>query len=70
MNVKKLKAKMVEKDIKALQLAEISDMSKSTLYRKLKTGQEFSIKEANDIAKALDLDFKEVMEIFFNNFIA
>jgi ribosome-binding protein aMBF1 (putative translation factor) len=64
-NVNKLKGKIVEKGLSVEQLAEQMQINKSTLYRKLASGGElFTIKEANMIAKILELDFKEVNDIF------
>lgn len=70
-NVNKLKGKIVEKGLSVEQLAEQMQINKSTLYRKLASGGElFTIKEANMIAKILELDFKEINDIFFNQSVA
>lgn len=70
MNVNILKAKMIEKEISMEDMARMSGMSVSTLYRKLKADGEFSIKEASDIAKSLNLNYQDVMKIFFDHFVA
>lgn len=53
------------------ELAEKISMDRSTLYRKMaNSGDNFSIKEALDISKALKLDYNEVMSIFFDSYVA
>ncbi|MBS5751468.1 MAG: helix-turn-helix domain-containing protein [Veillonella parvula] len=45
MNIRKLKAKLVEKDISIIQFANILGIDRSTVYRKLnKSGGEFYCK--------------------------
>lgn len=71
MNVKKLRAKMIEMDINVEKLSENTGIDRSTFYRRLQhNGEEFSIKEADKISKALKLSFNEVMAIFFSQFVA
>lgn len=70
-NVNKLKGKLVEKGTNVSELAKEIGIDKSTLYRKLRgNGEEISIKEANLIIKALNLNLEEVNSIFFSNFVA
>ena len=70
-NVDKLKGKIVEKRINPEALANRIGMDKSTWYRKLSgNGEEFTIKQADGIAKALELSPDEAMAIFFSQFVA
>ncbi len=70
-NINKLKGKMVEKELTIPQLAQILQINKSTLYRKLKNnGDNITIKEANLIVSTLKLTSSEATAIFFNKFIA
>lgn len=70
-NVKKLKGRIVECDMNVGNLADKIGMDKSTLYRKLNSnGENFTIKEADLIAKALKLTYSEVNAIFFSQFVA
>lgn len=70
-NVNKLKGKMIENELTIPQLAQILQINKSTLYRKLKNnGDNITIKEANLIVRTLNLTSSEATAIFFNKFIA
>ncbi len=64
-NVLKLKAKITEKGYTVETLARAIGMNKSTLYRKINRMEIFTIKEAYNIAIALDLTESELNEIFF-----
>lgn len=65
----KFKKVLKESGYTVEKLAEAIGTSKSTIYRKLKnTG--FTIKEADDIVKTLNLNPKIATEIFFNQFVA
>lgn len=64
MNINKLRGKMVENGMKVSELAGILNMNPATLYRKLKSGN-FTIKEAQGIARTLNLDINDVSNIFF-----
>ena len=49
-DIRKLKAKLVEKDISIIQLANILGIDRSTVYRKLnKSGENFTVKEIKSI---------------------
>ncbi len=66
MNVRKLRAKMVENAISVEMLSNLIGINKSTFYRKLTSkGEDFTIGEANAIAKALALSAEEFTAIFF-----
>lgn len=70
-NVYKLRGKIVEKALTIEELAKMIGADKSTIYRKLKgSGDNFSIKEADLIVKALELTREEATAIFFSQFIA
>ena len=70
-NIRKLKAKMVEKDISIIQLANILSIDRSTVYRKLnKSGENFTVKDVEKIAKALSLTYDDINNIFFTNEVA
>lgn len=63
--IAKLKGKMVEKNINQEKLSKTIGMNKSTLSRKLKTGESFTIGEANKIMMALNLSEEDALAIFF-----
>lgn len=70
-NINKLKGKIVEQGMNIADLASKLSMNRSTLYRHLNNGgYDFSIREANEIAHALDLNYSEVMDIFFSESVA
>ena len=68
-NINKLRGKMVENGMKVSELAGILIMNPATLYRKLESGN-FTIKEAQDIARTLNLDINDVNNIFFAEVVA
>ena len=71
MNTRKLKAKLVEKDVSIADLATLLNVDKSTVYRKLnKSGQTFTVSDVDKIAKALCLTYNDINEIFFTNIVA
>lgn len=66
-NIKKLRAKMLEKGMSVEDLAKIIDKDRATFYRKLSSdGDNFTIKEANLIVEALKLNAREATAIFFD----
>lgn len=69
-DVAKLKGKIVEKGLNQVTLAQRAGMDRSTLNRKMKTGEAFTIGEANKIAIILKLTRDEAMAIFFANIVA
>ena len=71
MNVNKLKGKIVENGVNVDAVAEAINIDKSTFYRKLAAGGDnFTIGEADQIAKFLKLTKDEVNAIFFAQFVA
>ena len=70
-NVNKLRGKIVECGMNIESLAEKTGMSRDTLYRRIsKGGIDFTINEADRIAKALSLTATELNEIFFAQYVA
>lgn len=70
-NVNKLKGKIVECGLTVSQLAEKINVDRATLYRKLNSeGKNFTIEEADLIARILELSYKEVNSIFFSQYVA
>lgn len=70
-NVNKLRGKIVENGMSIPELAANIGIDKATFYRKLNTnGENFTIKEADLIAKGLSLNRDEVNDIFFSQFVA
>ena len=65
MNIRKLKAAMVERGINTAQLADRIGVNRSTLYRRIATqGRGFTIGEAESIAAVLNLSPAESTAIF------
>lgn len=70
-NIRKLRAKLVEKDISVIELASIIGIDKSIVYRKLnKSGESFTVSDVEKIAKALSLTCEDINDIFFANVVA
>ena len=70
-NINKLKGKIVERGMSMEALADLTGLSRATLYRKINAnGEDFTIREADSIAHALELTYEEVNAIFFSQFVA
>ena len=70
-NVNKLKGKMVECGFNIKTLSQETGIKEATMLRRFSSsGEDFSIKEADAIAKALGLNAEEVNAIFFSQFVA
>lgn len=70
-NINKLRGKIAEMGFSLNTFAENLPMDNSTFYRKMSAnGETFSIKEADAIATELQLDYSEVMDIFFAQYVA
>lgn len=66
-NVDKLRGRMVEYKINADKMAALIGVNRATFYRKLEnSGEAFTIREVNVIAKALNLNLDELNAIFFS----
>lgn len=70
-NVNKLKAKFVENGINVETMAGKMGIDGATLYRRLSNnGENFTIGEADLIARILELSKDEVNAIFFAQYVA
>lgn len=70
-NVNKLRGKVVELGHSIESLAELVNIDRSTMYRKLSgKGDGFTIKEVDRICKALNLSKEEAVAIFFTQYVA
>ena len=63
-DVMRLKGKMAERGIRQADLAKAVGIDRSTLNRRLKTGEDFTIGEANKVVAFLHLPADEAMQIF------
>lgn len=71
MNVRLLKAKIIEKGMTVSELSKLINIDTSTMYRYLSNnGENLSIKSAEQIKKILDLDDNTATEIFFGDNVA
>lgn len=71
LNINKLKGKIVERGVTITRLADMIEMDRSTLYRKLANpNDKLSVREANKICNALKLTKDEAFQIFFGDFVA
>lgn len=73
-NTLMLRGRMIERGFTQDSLAAAIKMSRSALNQKLKSGgdggREFTVGEANAIAKAIPLTADEAMKIFFADVVA
>ena len=70
-NVNKLKGKIVERQTSVEELSEAIGIDKSTFYRKLQSGGDpFTIGEADQVARLLELTKEEATAIFFSQYVA
>lgn len=69
-NILKLKGKIIECGFTQDDFAKAIRIDKSTLSRKLKTGEDFTIGQANRIAKELNLTKEEALAIFFSHIVS
>ena len=71
LNANKLKGKIIERGFTISELAEILNIDKSTLYRRLGGGSaHLTIREADKIVETLSLSSEEAGAIFFSQFVA
>lgn len=63
-DVMRLKGKMAERGIRQEDLAKAVGIDRSTLNRRLKTGEDFTIGETNKIVAFLQLTAEEALNIF------
>jgi predicted transcriptional regulator len=64
MNINKLKAKIVEKNMNVEQLASMINVDRSSLYRKFSNSDKITIGEAQRMKKALCMTDSEAYDIF------
>lgn len=64
-NVAKLKGLIVERGTTQQAVADSIGIDRSTFYRKMKKGGDFSIEEAKGIKEQVPLSDAEAIEIFF-----
>ena len=64
MNMNKLRAKIIEREMNVEQMAEIIGMTGPTLYRKLKAPLKITIGEAIQMKDVLELTDEEALDIF------
>lgn len=64
MDVRKLRAKMVEKSVSVDHLAKSIGINRASLYRKLNNAEKITIGEARRISDALELTCDEATLIF------
>lgn len=69
-DVQKLKGKITERDTTQEALAKVLGINKSTFYRKMGQGGNFTIKEVNLIVSTLHLSKDEAISIFFADTVA
>lgn len=70
-NVPMLKGKVIEKGYTLEKVAENIGIDRSTMSRKLgNSGEDFTIKQADDIVSLLGLTPTEATSIFFSQFVA
>lgn len=69
-NVNKLKGLIVERNTTQENVANAIGIDRSTFYRKMKKGGDFSIKEAQLITESIPLTNEEAIEIFFGQKVA
>lgn len=70
-NVNKFKAKVVENGLNMPDVASRLKINVSTLYRKLgKNGGTFTVREVKELGNVLNLNRKELMDIFFGDIVA
>lgn len=67
MDVRKLKAAMVERSVNADELAHRSGLNRALIYRRLAEPDDLSIREVKKIAAALSLTAEEANRIFFTD---
>ena len=69
-NTNKLKGLIVERGTTQQAVADSIGIDRSTFYRKMKKGGDFSIEEAKKMKQEIPLTDQEVIEIFFGGKVA
>lgn len=65
MNLTELKVERIRHGLTTDKFANKIGMPKTTLYRRLKNADSFTLEEIRNISKALNLSSTRIMEIFF-----
>lgn len=65
MRINELKAEIVRNELTLEELSELSNMARTTLWRRFNNPDEFTLAEINNISEVLNLNGKKVVEIFF-----
>jgi len=63
--VNELKAEIVRNELTLEELSELSNMARTTLWRRFNNPDEFTLGEINNISEVLNLNGRKVIEIFF-----
>lgn len=65
-DLNKLRGKVVEKGLSQQELAVLIGIDRSTFYRKMKNGGDFSIGEVSKMAEVMQLTNQEAVDIFLS----
>ena len=68
-NVNKLRGRIVENGMNVGDLAGELGINRATLYRKIQSGR-FTVGEAQEIARILNLSVEDAVAVFFADFVA
>jgi predicted DNA-binding transcriptional regulator YafY len=63
--LRKLKAKMVERDVTAAELAKALEVDTSTLYRKFQNAEKLTVRDVRKMSEVLTLSADDITAIFF-----
>lgn len=70
-NIRKIRARMVEKGVTAQEMADCMGINRSTLYRKFQQPDEqITVRDVRTMAAALDLQVPDAVKIFFDKEVA
>lgn len=70
MDIKKLKAEMILKDLSIPKMATEIGIGKKALYQKMKGVTQFTLPEIRAICALLDISGEKILDIFFNEKVA
>lgn len=65
-NMRLLRAKMLEKDVSVAAMASACGIDKSTLYKRMRGDTQFTMGEIQAIMKRLELSSEDVTRIFLS----
>ncbi|MEO1772949.1 XRE family transcriptional regulator [Candidatus Enterococcus ferrettii] len=69
-NTSKLKGLIVERGTTQHAVADSIGIDRSTFYRRMKNGGDFSVSEVKMMVSEIPLTTQEAIEIFFGDFVA